>query len=652
MTADHALRGLLLIILTAILGALPVWAQDEDYEYIDSDMCVDCHEESAKGTSFDEDLSMSIHEGFECLDCHETKGTIPHTIEEGYHVGYDGCAMCHDDVMEGYVAHGRRDILTDGLGEAPSCSDCHGDHAILPSDMQASRVHPTNLSATCASCHEDINLVERNAILKDHPAMNYAMSVHGQATQQGELAAATCNDCHANDGAGHEIRSANHPESTIHYFNIPKMCGECHPTAMDEYTRGIHGKMVERGMASSPVCTNCHGDHGIISPSDPNSPVSRQRLAEATCAPCHNSYSLNRDLVSGTREREINYIDSFHGLKSKAGDPSVANCSSCHSYHLVLPSSDPHSSIHPENLAGTCGECHPGISAELAAVPIHDVGGVDPRAPITQLIEKIYIWLIAIVIGGMFLHTLMDYIKQVRNTMEAPSVRRMRGLEAAQHMALLLSFGTLVISGFALRFGDSWWARFLFSWEGGYEFRGILHRYAAVFLIAASIWHAVYLFTTRGRWFLRSMVPGIQDFMDLFHMVMYWFGKKSHEPKFGRFAYAEKAEYWALIWGNTVMILTGLFLWFDNYFVQVFNTTFLEVSRTVHYLEAWLATLAILIWHMYHTVFRPSVAPMNPSWLTGKMPIKQFEHEHGGAVPDEDLNPETTAKVNPESDSE
>jgi cytochrome b subunit of formate dehydrogenase len=99
-------------------------------------------------------------------------------------------------------------------------------------------------------------------------------------------------------------------------------------------------------------------------------------------------------------------------------------------------------------------------------------------------------------------------------------------------------------------------------------------------------------------------------------------------PLFDRFSYVEKAEYWALVWGTAVMIITGFTLWFDNIVVQWVPKGFLDVILVIHYYEAWLATLAILIWHMYSTVFNPQVYPMNPSWIDGKMPRYMYQHEH------------------------
>jgi hypothetical protein len=76
------------------------------------------------------------------------------------------------------------------------------------------------------------------------------------------------------------------------------------------------------------------------------------------------------------------------------------------------------------------------------------------------------------------------------------------------------------------------------------------------------------------------------------------------------------------------MILSGIFLWFDNYFSLFLPKGFFDVSVVIHYWEAWLATLAIVVWHLYSTLFSPHVYPMNPSWITGKMPEDMYKREH------------------------
>ncbi|MGD9345216.1 MAG: cytochrome b/b6 domain-containing protein [Candidatus Aminicenantes bacterium] len=621
------------IFIVVGLVSFVVAQQEEEYEKISSEDCITCHEVSKHDTKFEDDISHSIHEGLECMDCHLDKELIPHKEKSGFSVSCQGCASCHEDSAEAYKFHGR--MSAQECVDIPTCADCHGDHDVLPSDVKLSKTHPSNVPDTCATCHEDINLTEKYQILIDHPIEVYKNSVHGLATQQGIDVAATCNDCHSTGGSAHRILSPGDSESTINHFNIPDTCGKCHQSDAQDFWEGIHGQLVARGETDAPVCTDCHGEHGILSPSDPRSPVSKVRLAEATCSPCHESITLTEKYGIDTG-RLTSFIDSFHGLKTKAGDLFVANCASCHGVHRILPSTDPSSSIHPDNLQATCGECHPSISAALASTPIHSVGGQGLRTKAADIVRVIYIVAIVVIIGLMAVHWLIDLIRQIVLVMKKPQVRRMRLGELWQHHLLMVSFIVLVISGFALRYSESWITRLFFGWEHGFEMRGIIHRVAAVVLIVVTLWHLIYLFTRRGRAFLKDMWPKFYDFRDFLQRIMYNLGLSKKTPAFKRFSYIEKAEYWALIWGTAVMIITGLLLWFDNEVVEFLPKGFLDVALVIHYYEAILASLAIAIWHLYSTVFNPHVYPMNPSWLSGKMPKEMFEHEHA-AVSQEDI---------------
>lgn len=627
-SAPRLPKSLLPLMLVVCAAPFPVVAQAEDeYEPIDSDACATCHEESSHGTSFDVDLSHSVHDGFDCLDCHRHKGTVPHRESPGFSVGCQGCRNCHEDASEQYQAHGRASVGR--CEDMPQCKDCHGDHDILPSSVKRSRTHPVHLPDTCGTCHEDLNITRKYEILIDKPIEIYEHSVHGMATKGGVYVAATCNDCHSTGGTAHKIYSPGHPDSSINHFNIPRTCGKCHKGVENDFWEGIHGKLVARGETDSPVCTDCHGEHGIISPDDPNSPVSRSRVAEATCSPCHESAVLNEKygLPAG---RLASFIDSYHGLKSKAGDTHVANCASCHGVHRILPSTDPTSTIHVSNLRETCGECHPGISEELATSPIHDVTGAGLHTTAADIVEYVYIVAIVIIIGLMVLHWLLDLVKQIRaRVMAKPQIRRMSLNELWQHHFLMVTFVVLVISGFALRFSESWISRFFFGWEGGFEWRGTLHRGAAFFFVLTVVWHLVYVFASgRGRRFVRDIFPTWSDVVQFWQRILFNLGRRKESPRFGRFSYVEKAEYWALVWGSAVMVVTGFLLWFDNWFVHYMPKGALDVALVIHYWEAWLATLAILVWHLYSTVFSPQVYPMNPSWLTGRMPETMYRHEH------------------------
>jgi len=623
-----------IVVMLAVLALItaPAWAQidEEEYEPIDSSACADCHEASEHGSLYVDDLAHSVHAGFDCLDCHVDRGTVPHKESDTkFFVGCQGCRTCHEEASEQYQAHGR--AVLGSCEDMPHCSDCHGSHDILPSSVSRSKVHPVELPHTCGKCHQNLDITRKYDILIDNPIEIYESSVHGQATRGGVYLAASCNDCHSSGGTSHKILSPGSPESSINHFNIPKTCGTCHKAIEADFWEGIHGKLVARGETDAPVCTDCHGEHGILSPDDPRSPVSRSKVAEMTCSPCHESAVLNEKYGVET-ERLTTFIDSYHGLKSKAGDTHVANCASCHGVHRILPSSDPTSTIYPGNLQHTCGECHPGISEQMASTPIHGVGGKGLRTHAAEIVEDVYIVAITIIIGLMVLHWVIDLIRHlIHIATKRPQVRRMRADEVAQHAFLAVSFIALVISGFALVYDQGFVARFFFGWEGGFEVRGIVHRVAAVVFMLTVAWHIAFLTSPRGRRYLMDMMPIQRDFTFFLRRILYNLGLRRERMEcVQRFNYVEKAEYWALVWGTAVMIVTGLLLWFDNWFIHYLPKGVLDVALVIHFWEAWLATLAIFIWHFYSVIFHPHVYPMNPSWITGTMPEEMYEHEHPG----------------------
>jgi cytochrome b subunit of formate dehydrogenase len=263
----------------------------------------------------------------------------------------------------------------------------------------------------------------------------------------------------------------------------------------------------------------------------------------------------------------------------------------------------------------------------MAQTPIHSVPAVS-QTPAADVVRQIYIVIIFLVIGAMVLHWLIDLRKEITKVTQKTQITRMTRNEVWQHTLLMVSFIALVLSGFALRFSDAFWVSWLFGWEGGFPFRGILHRCAAVAMTIGAFWHLGYLTTARGRQFLKDMKPNMTDWHHCVQLVGYNLGLRDSKPHFGRFVYIEKVEYWALIWGTMVMIMTGILLWLDNLAVIWVSKGFLDVMLVIHYYEAWLATLAILVWHLYSTVFNPGAYPMNPAWITGKMPLEMYRHEH------------------------
>ena len=593
--------------------------------------CLDCHgdrdfnvtDSTGRTMSLYVDSTVfanSIHGDFDCTDCHTAASAIPHPDS----MPPVDCGGCHTDVAAAYQYHGLEKEIPGNL--FPDCHDCHGTHNILAPSDPNSTANPNNLPATCGRCHEDKAIVGPYHIPMTTPIEIYKTSVHSRMRGADSGLVATCIDCHSTENTAHAILAPIYPNSTIYHFNITKTCGRCHSQIQTEYERGVHGQAAARGETDTPVCTDCHGAHEILRVNDPGSRVSPTRVSLTVCAPCHESDQLNIKYGLPTNIMR-SWRHSYHGLKSTDGDPRVANCSSCHRPHLILPASDPASSISAANVQATCAKCHASISPQLARIEIHKTTGVFLNKT-GQTFRGIYIVAIIVIIGLMVVHWLINLRKRIRVLNLGEQVVRMNRNELWQHTLLMVTFTVLAISGFAFHYSGSWWARFLFGWPGGFVARRAIHLVAAILFIATAVWHLIYLFGRRGRRFFRDIFPKAKDFRQFFQTMAYDLDLRREPPRFGRFSYIEKAEYWALIWGTVVMIITGAALWFGTITENMLKVGAIGVMLIIHFYEAILAGLAILIWHFYSTIFNPPVYPNNPSWYTGKMPVEMYREEH------------------------
>ncbi len=570
-----------------------------------------------------ESFKASIHGGmFTCVDCHSDVKTSPHETTPAR----ISCATCHADQQAAYDRSYHAKAIQAGDRQAATCVSCHGSpHDLLPAADPKSRVNHANIPATCGTCHGQKFVMEASGH-SAQPFASYEQSVHGKAVAAGSDKAAVCTDCHGS----HEILAASDSKSPIFKFNVPVTCAKCHQSVEKEFMQSIHGQAIARGNGQAPVCTDCHGIHSITAHLDPNSSVAAQNLARVTCARCHEGVRLSQEFgVEG--RRSTTYLASYHGLASKLGSQVVANCASCHGVHNILPSSDPRSTIHHANLVNTCGQCHPGVTEKFALSKVHvdaplsaDIGSVAVR-----WIRKFYLGMIFAVIGAMLVHNLVIWRRKalLRRKQEHRLVVRMSLHQRWQHVLLFTSFIVLVITGFALKFPDSWFAMLLGMSE---KVRGITHRVAGVILIGVGAYHLVYVALTKdGRRLLLDFLPAPKDASDAWGTMLYYFGLRPHKPEFRRFNYAEKAEYWALVWGLIVMAATGIMLWAKLSVGSLLARWWLDVATAIHFYEAVLATLAIVVWHFYQVFFDPDVYPMNWAWWDGKMSFEHYREEHG-----------------------
>jgi formate dehydrogenase gamma subunit len=525
-----------------------------------------------------------------------------------------------------------------------ACMDCHADKTLTRTNTAgkevslfvdeaklAASVHKTN---TCVSCHADLTAKHpddnvpaqpvRCAACHEKQSQSYGASVHGLAVAKGSGNSATCSDCHD----GHTIVPPTSPESPLHFSRLAQTCGACHEQAAKDVQESVHGKAVAAGHRDAPTCTDCHSEHKIVGLKSNSS----LQISTDVCSNCHASERLNTK-YNLPPDRVKTFFASYHGLAAQYGSTLAANCASCHGVHRILRSSDPRSTIYPANLVETCGKCHPGATANFAQSKVHvDVAstkaGADLGGEINWWVRRIYLVLIVGTIGFMLAHNLLVFGKKVAARYRAAqlTIIRMSRSQRLQHLILAVSFIALAVTGFALKFPDSWLGKLMGSNEA---LRRWSHRVAGVVLLGAGAYHIIYLLTRKeGRQLVKDLLPVKKDAKDLVANLRYLSGLGQSKPKIGRFGYAEKMEYWAVVWGTVIMGATGLMIWLKMGVTQFLPRWAVDVALTIHYYEAILACLAILVWHFYHVIFDPDVYPLNWACWNGRVSKHWQEEEH------------------------
>jgi cytochrome b subunit of formate dehydrogenase len=134
--------------------------------------------------------------------------------------------------------------------------------------------------------------------------------------------------------------------------------------------------------------------------------------------------------------------------------------------------------------------------------------------------------------------------------------------------------------------------------------------------------------TRRGYAALKAILPRRSDLQQVAENLLFHLWRRRQPAAFARYDYTQKVEYWALIWGTALMAITGLVLWFPEQAVRIVPSWAVTAAQSVHFYEAWLATLAVIVWHLFFVVFHPSVYPMSWTWLTGRMGRDEAREHH------------------------
>jgi formate dehydrogenase gamma subunit len=202
---------------------------------------------------------------------------------------------------------------------------------------------------------------------------------------------------------------------------------------------------------------------------------------------------------------------------------------------------------------------------------------------------------------------------------------RLNYSERVQHLILVVCFVVLVITGFMLKVPEDMVRILGKAGQTVFFWRSILHRQAGTIMILVSLYHLYYIiFKPSGRRWIKDMMMGPKDLKEMAATLLYYMGLKNSPPEYDRFCYKHKFEYGALFLGNTLIAVSGLLLWTD----YKWSKFALDISTLIHGMEAILATLAIMIWHLYEVHLKPRKFPIDNMWLTGVIDEEEIKEEH------------------------
>ena len=222
--------------------------------------------------------------------------------------------------------------------------------------------------------------------------------------------------------------------------------------------------------------------------------------------------------------------------------------------------------------------------------------------------------------------------KAAMNTSLAPTqsddqitYRRFDISQRLEHFFFLLSFSILGLTGLIQKFSEAQVSDSLIGLLGGIENVRLIHHYSAIVMMIVSGYHVLALaykvYVLRVRW---TMLPLLDDLQHVFTDILYYLGLRKHRAYYGRYNYAEKAEYLAVVWGTVIMAITGFMMWNPLSTTKLLPGDFIPAAKAAHGAEAILAVLAIILWHFYHV----HIKHLNKSMLNGKLTRTEMMHEH------------------------
>lgn len=224
----------------------------------------------------------------------------------------------------------------------------------------------------------------------------------------------------------------------------------------------------------------------------------------------------------------------------------------------------------------------------------------------------------------------MNAIMADKKLMGNNYTNRLNLIERIQHIILFITLIMLMLSGLSLTFYNSWFGRFMIQLEGGLEGRGRIHNFFAFVLIALCVFHVFYVtFSDKGHKEISDLKYRRKDFKDMSLSFKYNFGLGKEKPRFGRYTLSQKFQYWGVVVGCAIMIVTGIVLLLKVSNVAMIVPKWLwDITNLIHSYEGLLIFLVLFVWHIYDVHLSPGVFPMSKVWLTGKISEKEMKEKH------------------------
>jgi len=594
--------------------------------------CLTCHGKKDIVASKDhhslfvdeKELNDSIHAKVSCSQCH-TQVTISKVRACETITKKVNCATCHSQQVDLYAQgiHGK--LFNKGDPNAPSCEECHGTHGILSQKNLKSPTYPTNIPTLCGNCHRE---GQKAAVLykgtQHNITTNYIESIHGKGLlESGLVVTATCTSCHS----PHKQLPASDPGSSVNRNNIATTCSACHKGVYEKYIKSVHAIGKGKDSDKLPACNDCHTAHTIKRTDED---VFKFEIMN-TCGKCHQD-------IADT------YFETVHGKITKLGYTKSAKCQDCHGSHEIYPVTDTRSTLSRENIVMTCAKCHAGSNRRFAGYLTHATHHDPKKYPWIFWT----FWMMTGLLVGTFTLSLLHTLLWLPKSLEMRRLYPHKHIVSSEkqyvrfpvfyrilHIIMIICFLTLTITGMTLKFSYAPWALFISRLLGGFAVSGFLHRCAAVGLLSifvAHIWQVLNQKINEHKSFKRilfgpdSILFLKKDWKE-FLATMKWYMGKGPYPKYGRWTYWEKFDYFAVLWGIVVIGTSGLMLWFPEGFTHILPGWVINVATIIHSDEALLAAGFIFTVHFFNTHFRPEKFPMDTVIFTGRMSIEDLKRE-------------------------